>query len=134
MIAGDGVVHCLPESLDAIDPEMVEGLEEQLEHWMLCQLNVGRSALVYTVVIEDEHRTLRLGVSPFACSEIVDEQSGIFAHATDSHELAGARGVIFTNSPPARPAMRWLERMPRGSRLTPLLPRFAAAANARQPP
>ena len=55
MIAGHGVVQCLPQALNHIDPRVIDGLEEQLELRVLRQPPLGGGALVDDVVVHDEH-------------------------------------------------------------------------------
>lgn len=51
MVAGDGVVHRFPESLDDVDPGMIGRLEQELDARMMRRPGTGDAALVELVVI-----------------------------------------------------------------------------------
>lgn len=91
MVAGYGVVECLPQPLDVIDPRVVGGLEEQREFRIARQPASCDVALVNNVVIEDEHDAPRPAIGALELVEQVDEQQGVFSLALDPHHLAGAR-------------------------------------------
>ena len=92
MISRHGVVHAFPQSLDAIDPGVVGGLEEQLELGVFVERSVDGPALVDPVVVENEHDARRLEVHSFEGGKVVDERHRVLSQsAHPHHHLAGAR-------------------------------------------
>jgi hypothetical protein len=54
VVASDGVVHGLPEALDAVDPGTVDGLEPELELAVFSEEAPDPFGLVDDVVVENE--------------------------------------------------------------------------------
>ena len=63
MVTGNGVVECLPQPLDVIDPRVVGGSEEQLEFRIVREPAPRDMTLVNDVVVDDEHDAPRPAVS-----------------------------------------------------------------------
>ena len=76
VVTGDGIVHCFPQSLDDIDPRVVDRLEQQLELAVLGKPAARRAALVDDVVVEDEDDSFGAAIAPAQVFEQVDERNG----------------------------------------------------------
>jgi hypothetical protein len=55
MISRDRVVQGFPQSLDFVDPRMINGLKEQLEFGVVGEPTLCDAAFVNHVVVNDEH-------------------------------------------------------------------------------
>ncbi len=86
MVAGDGVMQCLPQALDDIDPRAIGRLEHKLEFRIPSEPALCGPALVDDVVVDDEHDTPGTPVSAFELVEQVDEQQGVLSLVLNAHD------------------------------------------------
>ncbi len=88
MVAGDGVMQCLPQALDDIDPRAIGRLEHKLEFRIPSEPALRDLAFVNGVVIDDEHDTSGTPVNAFDLVEQMDEQQGVLSLMLDAHDAS----------------------------------------------
>ncbi len=89
MVSSDGVMHCLPQPFDDIDPGVVDRLEQQLELGVGSQPTFNQLALVDSIVVEDEHQLVRTPIAAAKLFEEFHEQHRVLAVMFDPHQEPG---------------------------------------------
>ena len=97
MVSGDGVMQCLPQPLDNIDPGAIGRLEHKLEFRIASEPALRDPAFMDGVVIDDEHDTSGTSVSTFELVEQMDEQQGVLSLMLDAYDVPGLCVLIADN-------------------------------------
>lgn len=90
VVARDGLVQLLPDALDLVHPGIIGRLEQQFEAGMARQPTLREAALVYLVIIEDEHDPPCRTIGTLQMIEQVNEQQRILARVLDPDQAPGA--------------------------------------------